>query len=434
MLTILHTADLHIGRTLEGESRLPEQRQVLAELAALVREKGVDLLLIAGDVFDTFNPSAEAEACYYDFLEAVTTGTECGVVVIAGHHDQPDRLAAAQALAAKHRIFTLALPNQRLPLSTGEKFPKAVKSGPNWLELKWRDGRRAVIAALPYLSEGRLGQLIADDLSDEAESGERYSKKMAALFGEAAQAYDPQAVNLAMGHLFAVGGQISDSERSIQVGGSFGVEKTAFPPAAQYVALGHLHRKQQVKAAMPCYYSGAPLACGFAEAGQQKVALLVQAEPGRAAQVEEIPLTAGYPLLEMTFDDYETALAWCGQAEHQDCWLTLKLNLPQPLTEAEIKALRGSHPRLLRLEVQLPELAAIQERSVKQLPLSEQFALFAQEKRGAEAPPQLVQLFLTLAEEEPGQLSALLEQELAVCAGKEADDNAADTTEISRHQ
>ncbi len=396
-MKFLHTADLHIGRTLEGQSRLAEQQQVLLEITEIIKQQGVDLLLIAGDIFDTYNPSAEAEGLFYDFVDQVTSDNCCGVVIIAGNHDQPERLAAANALAAKHAIYILASPNTVVPLQ-GHRTPQVTAAGANWLELTWSQEKRAVIAALPYLSEGRAGQLISQDIADDKKSKLDYSQIIRQLYQEAAGAFQKDTVNIAMGHLFAVGGVTSDSERVIQVGGSLGVGAEVFPPDAQYIALGHLHRKQQIKNAAPCYYSGSPLACGFGETDQTKAVLLVEAEPGQAATVREIPLLSGYPLHQENFDGYEQAVAWCGKEENHNCWLNIKIESAQPLTEQQIKDLRSLHPRLLRMEIQLPEAQAVKAVDLQALSNADRFALFVQEKTGVAPQQDLIQLFVDLTE------------------------------------
>lgn len=106
-MRVLHTSDWHLGRTLEGRPRLPEQEQFFDELVEIATGEKVQLILVAGDVFDTYNPSAEAEELFYDALERLADGGRRAVVAIAGNHDSPERLHAANPLALKHGISLL---------------------------------------------------------------------------------------------------------------------------------------------------------------------------------------------------------------------------------------------------------------------------------------------------------------------------------------
>ncbi len=408
-MRILHSADLHLGRSLEGRIRSQEQQEVLAEIVYLAEEKQVDLVLLAGDIYDGYNPSAEAERLFYNFVKELAKNSRA-VVAIAGNHDQPERLAAAAPIAFEQAIYLLGNPGQLFFKEEPKRDRPWLKDcGANWLNLAWpaedaagdRVAKEAVILALPYASEARLNQIIAVDLADEADSRSLYSRKIKEIWQEAAGNFRPETVNLAMGHFFAVGGMESDSERQIAVGGSYGVSYDAFPPFAQYVALGHLHRPQKLSAALvPCYYAGSPLAYGFGEMDQTKSVLLIDVLPGQEAQVETISLKSGYRLTEWQAKSVAEALSWCEIAANQNCWVNLTIDATEPLTESETKALRQAHPRLLRIKAVLPEAERQERPDLSQLSLGDKFKLFVEAKTGAAPKDELVTLFLELLEEE----------------------------------
>ena len=251
-MRILHTADWHFGRTLEGRSRLPEQEAFVDELVAIAEDEAIDLVLVAGDVYDSVNPPAAAEQLYFDALSRLADGGKRAVAVIAGNHDQPERIAAASPLALRSGIRLAGLP-QAEPLTVGVA----------------RTGELAVIAALPYPSESRLRELLSEE-ADESKLRSAYSDRVGRLMAGMASAFRPDAVNLAMSHLYVLGGLETDSERPIQVGGAYTVDPSAFAAGAQYTALGHLHRPQRVGGVDTVRYSGSPLAYSFSEAGQAK--------------------------------------------------------------------------------------------------------------------------------------------------------------------
>jgi len=109
-MRVLHTSDWHLGRTLEGRQRLPEQEQFIDQLCDIASSEEVDMVFVADDVFDTSNPAAAAEELYFDALERLSDGGSRAVVVIAGNHDSPDRIRATNPLAAKHGISLIGYP------------------------------------------------------------------------------------------------------------------------------------------------------------------------------------------------------------------------------------------------------------------------------------------------------------------------------------
>ncbi|MCL6478742.1 MAG: exonuclease subunit SbcD, partial [Peptococcaceae bacterium] len=217
-MRFLHTSDWHLGRTLEGRSRQAEQEEFLEELCRLADEEKIDAVLVAGDVFDAFNPPAAAEQLFYDALDNLAAGGRRAVVVIAGNHDSPDRLVAASPLARRQGIVLLGLPNDEpsfMP-STDNDHARVMAGGPSWLELAVPGcDHTAVLLALPYPSEARLKEILHDSLEDDAAAQQAYTSRIRRLFGQLAKNYRPDTVNLALSHIFVQGGWTSDSERPI---------------------------------------------------------------------------------------------------------------------------------------------------------------------------------------------------------------------------
>ena len=150
-MRILHTSDWHLGASLGGFSRLDEQRAVLGEICRLARDKHVDLVLLAGDVYDSFTPPAAAEQLFLDAMD-ILAREKIACVVIAGNHDSPDRLCAPRAFAGTHGIYIVGLPGE-IPQGEG-----ILESAPNFLRIRPRGcGYDCAIAALPYPQHGSLG-------------------------------------------------------------------------------------------------------------------------------------------------------------------------------------------------------------------------------------------------------------------------------------
>lgn len=280
-MKFLHTGDWHVGRTIRGRSRADEHVAVLAELATVAREHDVDVVLVCGDVFDTAAPSPESEQIVYRaLLDLASTGAR--VVVLAGNHDSDRRLQAVQPL-----------------LELGAVVTRPVFAAPDaaMVELPSRDGREtALIAPLPFLSQRWIVKASELMGGDAGESVKLYEERYRQLTAGLTQRFRADTVNLFAAHAFVIGADVSGSERAAHLTTAYGVPSTVFPTTAHYVALGHLHRPQEVPGPCPIRYSGSPLALDFGEAGQQKVALVVEATAGTPARVTEVPLTAGRAL------------------------------------------------------------------------------------------------------------------------------------------
>lgn len=400
-MRILHTSDWHLGRTLEGRCRQQEQEAFIDEVCLLADDQKVDCLLLAGDVFDAFNPPAAAEGLFYDALGRLTSNGRRGVVVIAGNHDNPDRLIAASPLARRHGIVLLGLPREEAFLpSSGEGRVHTLGGGPSWLELAVQGCEHsAVILALPYPSESRLKEVLQASLDDEVLVQEAYSKRVELMFQQLSGHYRADTVNLAVSHIFVQGGWPSDSERPIySVGGACTVVPDALPAPAQYIALGHLHRPQVVAASpAPCRYSGSPLAHSFSEAGQAKSVTIVDAVPGQPSDVREIHLSAGRPLVRWRAGETAQVYRWLDEGRDHRAWIDLEIKVDTPLSIGEIHQLRKACDRFIDIRAVYPEMeVAAAAESLSHLPIDRLFSRFYERKYGCSPEDKLVDLFMEL--------------------------------------
>ncbi|RIV17219.1 exonuclease SbcCD subunit D [Alicyclobacillaceae bacterium I2511] len=402
-MRILHTADWHFGKTLEGRDRMPEQRQFVAELIALCAQEQIDLVLVAGDVYQTVNPSAQAEELFYAALDGLSAGGTRGVVVIAGNHDNADRIAAARPLADKLGITLMGLPKDVLTPTLAAGGVHRVAAGLGWLELAVPGcAERALVAAVPYPSESRLNEVLTESL-DEMELQVHYNARLAGLFQELAVHYRADTVNLALSHVYVQGGLESESEVQIQVGGAYAVHPGVFPATAQYVALGHLHRPQGVQgAAVPMRYAGSPLAYSFSEAGQQKSVVVLDVAPGQPAVWREIPLCSGKPLVRWTATEgVGQVLQWVQEGRDANAWIDLSVHVHSGLQLEEIHRLRDVFAGFVHIRPVLPEASGesnpVAQQRLEELPLDQVFTRFYQERQGVPPDVELIRLFLELA-------------------------------------
>ncbi|WP_019121295.1 metallophosphoesterase family protein [Brevibacillus massiliensis] len=407
-MRILHTADWHFGRMLEGRDRRAEQAAFVDELCRIADERQADLVLIAGDVYDSFNPPAWAEELYYQALERLSCQGRRGVVVIAGNHDQPERVRAAAPLAEKHGIVLLGLPKEA-PRISGQDVPegrvRVVAAGPSWLELAVPGAdHHVVILALPYPSEARLRELLSENFTPE-QMQQAFSERISMLFADLARHFRTDTVNLVMSHLFVLGGAESESERPIQIGGTYTVHPSAFPKTADYVALGHLHRPQLLGTEPRIRYSGSPLAYSFSEAGQSKAVVLVEITPQSEVREELIYLKSGRPLVRWQATGGAAEVEqWVAEGRDAGCWIDLELHVPDVIDPAEFQRLRKLSDNFVKVQRVLVkgESRGTQEAGEggagerEELTATQLFCRFYERKRGAKPDDKLVQLFSRL--------------------------------------
>ena len=268
MLTLLHTSDWHLGRRLYGKPRYDEFKQFLDWQLQTLREQKVDVLLIAGDIFDTTAPSNQAQNLYYDFLSQVCD-TDCRhVIIVAGNHDSASFLEAPKQLL---KAFNIHIIGSMTDTPTDEVITLSDKLGQPEL----------IVMAVPYLRDRDVrtvghGERL-DDKERKLAQGIKTHYAQIADIAIAQQAqlkakYKRTIPIVETGHLFTVGGQTmeGDGVRDLYVGslGSIGAE--IFHPQIDYVALGHLHIPQVVGGQPHIRYAGSPIAMGFGESRQQK--------------------------------------------------------------------------------------------------------------------------------------------------------------------
>ena len=412
-MRILHTSDWHLGKMLENVSRIEEQREFILYLCEIVEKEKIDLIIIAGDIFDTYNPSSAAEELFYDAVDRLNCKGTRPIVVIAGNHDNPERLCAASPLAYKNGIVLLGYPGSHARMyseASGYKMAggnvRILDSGPGWIELSVRScAHNAVIITLPYPSESRLDQVLSG-VSDEGKLQRAYSDKVGEIFGELSSNFRDDTVNLVVSHLFLKGGKESESERVLQVGGALTVDPSVIPSKAHYAAFGHLHRPQRVKnAPCPAYYSGSPLAYSFSEADYTKALYIIDAAPGAETDVKELYINCGKPLRRWVVKNgLDEAMIWCEEGRDSNAWLDLEIHTDKVITMEEQKRLRELNPGIINIRpvVKSEERMAESFENRESKRIDELFKDFYRHRTGMEVSEELLITFLEAmnAEEE----------------------------------
>lgn len=405
-MRVLHTSDWHLGKTIEGRDRHREQEDFLEELGQIAKDERIDLVLVAGDIFDTYNPPALAEQLFCNAIDLLAEGGKRGVIVVAGNHDNPDRLCAAGALAQRQGIFLSGLPGSVIQPQILHGKASCVSSGPGWLEVHVPGCEHgAVVLTLPYPSEARLKEIISLEL-DEEKMQQAYSECVRNLLTANSQNFRPDTVNVLAGHIYTAGGKTSDSERSLHLGGACTVYPDAIPPAVQYAALGHLHRPQRVGGShVPAYYSGSPLAYSFSEANQTKSVYIVDVQPGTPAHVQGIHLNRGKPLVRWAAKGgVKEVLGWCEEGKNVNAWIEIEVHLKEMMTHQELSSIKRAHPGIVAIrpvfvsEDNTSAMTGIERSSMAIDELFKQF--YINRSGGIEPGEELMNLFLELLNEE----------------------------------
>ncbi len=278
-MKFLHTSDWHIGKTLKGRSRIEEQTNVLREVYQHAVGNDVDAVLIAGDLYETSAPSAEAQRLVNETLMRLARkGIE--VVLIAGNHDSG---ATFEAYKPIMEVAGINVYGQVKPADQGGVHTFTARS----------TGEEVVVAVLPFLSQ-RWAVRAADIIgSTSGENVSKYDQLVRDILANLTTAFRDDTVNLVMAHLACIGGVMGGGEREAQSILDYVVPASIFPIEANYIALGHLHRRQQISATVPVHYSGAPYPVDFGEQDNTNMVLLVETTPTTPAKVTELPVTSG---------------------------------------------------------------------------------------------------------------------------------------------
>lgn len=404
MIKILHTADWHLGKRLQEYSRIEEQKLVLEEIIEVADKENVDLVLLAGDIFDTFNPTHEAVELLYKTLRKLSKNGERPIIAISGNHDSTQFVEAPDPLARELGILFYSRYDSVIPMGNLDSGIEITQSESGFVELKLPkfDFPIRVILA-PYANETLLKTYLGEG-DREAEFRQVLEEK----WHELADRYcDNTGVNLFTGHFFfvkegessiAIGTEAEpESERPIlHVGGTQALYTRNIPRQIQYAALGHLHRYNAVdKDPMPVVYSSSPLAYSFSEADQEKKVVIIEAAPNQEVNFKPVGLTKGRPLFRMTFNNLADTISW--MEENPYCFVEITYVTEHSIDAATRKAIMKSHDGIVNLIPKIKNPVGSENLSLKVEDLgkdmSSLFKLFYKSERGQEPNEELMEIF-----------------------------------------
>ncbi|WP_338847791.1 exonuclease subunit SbcD [Massilia sp. W12] len=404
-MRLLHTSDWHLGQSLHEFERSAEHQAFLDWLCASLRQYQIDALLIAGDVFDNANPSAASQRQFYQFLrQARSIAPALQTIIIAGNHDSAGRLEAPGPLLDALGVRIIGQPGRD---ARGEPDLNSLCAP----LLRADGGIGAQVLAVPFLRPGDLAR------GEHLPYAQAVAQLYQALQAHARAQLPPGAALLAMGHCHMQGGQVSeDSERPLVIGGSEALSAAMFEADVAYVALGHLHRAQQVGGQNHIRYSGSPLPLSFAETDYKHQVLLVELDGARLRSVESLYVPRSVPVLRVParpapLDEVLQALRALEAPPvpfEQQALVRPYILIEGPQADIRIRleqALEGKAVRMAGYETayarqEADAAAPVQTHhsmdEVQRLQPAAIFAHLHQEKYGSAPPPDIQQLFAEL--------------------------------------
>lgn len=410
MLTLLHTADWHLGHSLHGVSRQREHQQFLTWLLQQLCTRQIDALIIAGDIFDSANPSAAAQTQLYDFLvQAKQQQPALSIILIAGNHDSASRLQAPASLLNTLGIYVIgALPRQLDGTILWHNLLIPLSDSAGTIQ--------AWCGAMPFL---RNADLPTNSNSDDDALIAGVTRLYAELFAQLQSKATQGESLLLTGHCYMVGGHISElSERKILGGNQHALPIALFPADVDYVALGHLHQPQAVGGKAHIRYSGSPIPLSFDESHYTHQVLQVELAIGQAPLITALPIPRTVELIRIP-NGKEYAPLFDVLAQLQNLPLNHQLEQDeQPLVELRIlldKPEPSLHPQIDSVIDKLPLRVLKRSTSVtgdkhsladsvseQRLEELQPLAVFQQRyysEYASEAPSDLTHLFIELLEQ-----------------------------------
>lgn len=329
-MRFLHTSDWHLGRTLYGRPRYAEFSAFLAWLTKTITQEKIDVILIAGDIFDTKTPSNRSQELYYKFLCHIASSGCRHIVIVAGNHDSPSFLNAPQELLKVLNVHVIGAMTDNL---SDEIVIIPANHQPS-----------AIICAVPYLRDKDIriaepGETIDDKNSKLVIGIKNHYAEVCAIAEQKRAALNQQGYKnipiIAMGHLFTAGGKTIDDDgvRELYVGTLIQIEQNSLPTAIDYFALGHLHIAQSVNNTEHIRYCGSPIPMGFSEAQQGKKLVIIDLNDHKP-HIQELPIPCFQQLVRIKGDlnQIQTKIKTLKE-EQSNAWLEIEYNGTEQISD-----------------------------------------------------------------------------------------------------
>lgn len=401
-MRFIHTSDWHLGKNLEGNSRIEEQVKFCEDFINIVQQNNIDMVIIAGDIYDTSNPPAQAEKLFYNTVSKLANNGERCVIIISGNHDNPERLSAVTPLAHEQGIIILGNPLSKSEVAKYNKF-EILEAKEGCLKLNINN-EKVVVVTLPYPSEKRLNEVILQNDEDK-ERQATYSQRIGEIFKNLEKNFEEDSINIVVSHIFVTGGMQTDSERPIQLGGSLLVEKKDLPQNADYIALGHLHKMQKASQRLNAYYSGSPIQYSKDERSYTKGCYIVEIDKDKKVSIKEEYFKNYKPIEVFKCNGIEEALDICKENKDKDIWSYFEIKTDEVISQSDIKKMKEYLHDIIEIKPIIMSQYESEKVDIKEKSMGELFKEFYSFSRGLEPKGELMDLFLDIINEEGDTLN-----------------------------
>lgn len=393
-MKILHTSDWHLGKYLDKYSRLEEQKMFIDELEEICEKENIDLIIIAGDIYDCINPPILAEKLFFNAMKRLSLNDKRPIIIISGNHDSANRLIAPKPFADEFGIILQAELSTIAVVGDYGNF-KIVKSGEGFFEIEINN-EKAVFLTLPYPTEKMLNEVIFKG-DTEQEHQKNFSDKIKEILNNLSANFRKDTINIIISHLFIKGGIETDTERKIQaIGGAYAVDASVFPKNTTYVALGHLHKMQKVKANCLAYYSGSPLKYSKAEVNYKKGVIVLETFADKEPVLKKIYLKEYKPIKVFKCKSYEQALEMCELNKDTESYVFIEILSEKNLTNLQMQALRETKKDIINIFVKATENEEFIYGIDEEKTILEQFEQFYIDKTNLKPTEELLDTFLNI--------------------------------------
>ncbi|NME34981.1 MULTISPECIES: exonuclease subunit SbcD [Fusobacterium] len=407
-MKILHTSDWHLGKKLETAKRIDEQKKFIDTLENIVENENPQIILVAGDIFDTPNPSSEAEGLFFDAMKKISNFGKRAIIIIPGNHDGAERLAASKNLAREFGIIIYEKPFEVKEVGKYGEF-QVVKSFEGGLLLNI-DKEEIYIYSLPYTNESVIDEEYLnietfkykknpDEISSENID---YSKKIGIILKNGIDFVENLNIpKIIMSHLFIAGSSGDGDEKPIELGGSKAVNLGDLPEA-DYIALGHIHKPMKYISKRACY-SGSPIEYRVTENKYSKKIFMVDVKGKLQTDIKEIQLENYKPIKIYEVSSIEEGITLSKEFMEKNQWIYLKIHTDKYLSSKDIREI-NKNKNIVEiipiLEGQENENGQNINIDYSQLNIKDAFIEFYKSEDGIEPSGEVVDLFLKLLEED----------------------------------
>lgn len=335
-MRILHSSDWHLGKKLEGYSRIKEQRLFIDNLVKIADGEEVDMIVVAGDIYDVSNPPIEAEKLFYNGVKRLSNNGKRPVIIIPGNHDNPEKLSNINPLASEDGIIIFEKPFEKKEVGKYGEFD-ITSSTYGGIEIKINDNKKAFVYALPYPGEKALGEVFhRDDNSDKV----TYSERIQEILREGISQKPKDIPGIIITHIFLTGSIYDEDERPIELGGSLAVNINNLPET-DYIALGHIH-KPIVYKSKRAVYSGSPIEYRVSENKFEKQVFIADLNGNLDTDIRGIKVENYKPIKKYQVDSIEEAIKKSKELSENTSeeWVYLEIKSNRPLQNNEVREIK----------------------------------------------------------------------------------------------